>query len=338
MKKVLIVGNSKDNTCLEASYKRAFQELKFEVCIFDPYQEEKKYIKLGQFGGKLHTFLPVEEWRKKMNREFVIYTKELCPDLILNVCNAPITFNSLAFLKSVLKCPIVLLWPDTLFNLQTQVLSSALLYDGVATYSYASIPVFEALGFKNIHWIPLAADPYLHKQDCLAENYLNDVCFIGGCRPERVKALESIKKNFPNKKLEIYGTNWKKSDNKLLADSIIEKPLRGKEFSSMLNKSRISINIIDDTNFPAANMRFFETPIANALQLSSSCPEMNSQFIDMEHIAYFDSDQEMVDKIDLLLSNTKLCNTIIQNAYQLTIEKHTYSNRVEQVIEIFINR
>ena len=337
MKKILLVGNSKDGSCLEASYKRAFESIGFDVKLFDPNISIQKYLKLGKIGTIIHRFMPIEEWEKKMNREFIIDAKNYHPDLLFIACNAPITYNSLAFLKSILvKTKIILLWPDTIFNLKERICSSAPLYDGVVTYSSNSIAIFQLLGFKNVYWVPLAADETLHGIKEIQIKKDTSLCFIGGYRTERAEVLAKISKYFPALNIHIYGVFWDRCTISLLKPHIKNQAIRGKDFAKKLNQSLISLNVIDDTNFPAANMRFFETPIASGLQLSSACPEMEEIYLDFQTILYFRSDDELYSKIDAVLSNTLNHDKIRKDAYLLTKEHHTYTHRAQKIIDLFL--
>ena len=79
--KLLLVGTI-NNFCLETSYANAAAELGYEAYRFDPAKETGKYLKFGKIGSKLHNFLPVEAWVRKMNRELIVFVNECKPDAI----------------------------------------------------------------------------------------------------------------------------------------------------------------------------------------------------------------------------------------------------------------
>ncbi len=336
MKKVVFAGSAIDEYCLEASYKRAFEHLGFEVHWFDTFRSQQKFLHFGQAGRYVNDFIGINAWRKKMQREFVLYAKSHDPEIILVFCNTNIPINCLAFLKSVIRAKIILVWPDTLFNVEAHVATAAPLYDGVASYSRDAQEVFTNMGFKNVNWIPLAADEQLHGQTNKPDGFAYDLCFIGNHRPERARDLESIARQFPKLKLSIWGSTWKKRNHPLLQSYIIEKPLFGQTAAQLMNKSRISLNIIDDTNYPAANMRFFETPIAYAFQLASACPEWEGEYTDMTHLAYYHSTEELFTKIERILSDDALNIDIRRAGHALTKAKHTYSHRAQAIIDRFL--
>jgi hypothetical protein len=336
MKRVVFAGGTVNDHCLEASYKRAFESLGFEVHWFDTVGAQQKHVRFGRLGAYLNDSVGVSPWIKKMQREFVLYAKSLQPDLILVFCNARIHYAALAFLKSTSRSKIALIWPDALLNLEAHVAQCARLYDGIATYSANSTSVFEALGFSNVRWIPLAADEQLHGCADVAASFAFDLCFIGNFRPERERDLSQIARRFPRIKMGIWGSGWRKRSHPVLGRYIAEKQLVGRDFAHTMNVSRISLNVIDDTNYPAANMRFFETPITHSLQLASVCPEWERTYLDMKHVAYYRSEAELFEKIDRILSNEPLNLEIRREGYNFTKTHHTYHHRARSIVDSFL--
>lgn len=339
MYKIVILGNTGEGS-LEKSYQRAFENLGHEILIINVDQAIGKYVPYGKIGKLTNNFIGIDSWTKKGNRDIVLTIKDFAPNLILLFCNVRVLFGSLAFLKSVTNAKIGLIWPDTLFNLSSNVVVNCTMFDFVATYSNTSVEVFEKAGFNNVFWLPLAADPWLHGIDTLPPNYKYDITFIGGWRPEREFLLNKIKLEFPNAKMLIKGPAWlKRCKIKSLREVINDGPVFGLDFSKLVNTSKINLNIIDDTNYPAANMRFFEIPICNGFQLSNLCPEFENLFKDGETIAYFSDEIELFLKIKkyLSLDQSKLQITI-ENAHTLVNEQHTYTNRVQTLLsEIDLN-
>ena len=87
-------------------------------------------------------------------------------------------------------------------------------------------------------------------------------------------------------------------------NSIRGEGLYGEDFSKVVQSSRINLNIIDDTNFPAANMRFFEIPVLGGIEVSSLCPELENDFINQEHLFYYKNLGDLVEIVNsILLTN-----------------------------------
>jgi len=331
--KILIVTDS-TAFALGNCFIRAGKKLGYEIATFDLAATEKKYVKFGNPGLKIHTFWPVEAWQRKANRELIIAYRKLMPDVIMVVGNIPVLFGTLAFFKSLGKGKTVLYWPDTLLNLTSFQKDGASLYDLVATYSSTSMHPFHLIGYKNTHFMPFAGDKEFLGEAVFSDQFDYDLSFAGGYRPEREAALAAVISAFPDLKILIKGTDWERfCKNKQLLKSCDPKPIYGKDFGDFIRRSRINLNVIDDTNYPAANMRFFEIPGAGGLQLSSVCPEMETTFTDRNEILYFTSEKHMIEQIRWVLDHSVEADQIRRAANSKIEKQHTYLIRFEALIK-----
>jgi hypothetical protein len=336
--KILIVGMS-SGFCLETSYANAAVQLNLQVIRFNPANKILKYIKLGKIGRALHDFITIEIWAKKMNRDLVIMVKEENPTVILLVGGSRIHYGTITTIKAISPTSkIVWVWPDTPLNLNTNNLSYGAILDMSATYSKTTLDSFHSLGFKNPYWLPLAGDVHMHWcQIPTEDDFYCDISFVGMWRPERERIMKVIKENFGHLKIEIYGAYWKRD----CKDEDLRKKWKGeglyaKDLASYFNKSRINVNIIDDTNYPAANMRFFEIPTAGGLQLCSKCPEFENEFIDGEDIVFYKDEEDVIKQINSILDDAQLAMKIRQSAQLKIKDKHNYKIRLQEIL-YFIN-
>ena len=335
-RRILIVGTI-NSFCLETSYYSAANELGFHVSRFDPTREIEKYVKLGKIGRLVYDFLNVEVWTRKMNRELVIKAKDETPDVVLLVGGSKIMFGALITIRAILPdCKFVWIWPDTPLNLNVNILSYAGILDVSASYSKATIKSFQLLGFNNVRWLPLAGDPFLHGSALNTSNKFKcDISFVGMWRPERERVMKYICSQFGHLQIEIYGLQWKLN----CKDKEVMKKWRGNGFfttdmANHFNSCRINVNIIDDTNYPAANMRFFEIPTAGGLQLCSHCPELENEFLDKEHIVYFKDDVELHEKISWIIGDPVKAAEL-RSSSQLKIKNsHNYTARLMEIISL----
>ena len=100
-KRILIVGSSAKGA-LEHSYISAAHDLGHEVNTFDPAAEQLPFLKGGFIGKKVHAFLPVEQWVRKMNRKLVLTCRQKQPHLILLFTNARVMPGALACIRTIL--------------------------------------------------------------------------------------------------------------------------------------------------------------------------------------------------------------------------------------------
>jgi spore maturation protein CgeB len=185
-----------------------------------------------------------------------------------------------------------------------------------------------------VTWAPLAGDPFLHSYTSdKDQQFINDISFVGMWRPEREKVMRLILNKFPDRNIHLFGKYWKRNcTDKALLQKWKGEEIIGKELGKFFHTSRININVIDDTNYPAANMRFFEVCTAGGLQLTSSCPEMETTFRDSEHLLYFSSESELQEKIEWALNNTTETEKIRKQGLELINAAHTYTHRLQTIL------
>ncbi|HEY0678976.1 MAG TPA: glycosyltransferase [Chitinophagaceae bacterium] len=332
--KILIAG-AFSNFCLETSFKNGFEQNGHEVRTFDIKKAIGKNVRFGKFGSVLNNFLPVEPWIHKANRELVIMAKQFKPDVLVCAANNEVHSGSLAFLKSILPLKVVLIWPDTLFNLGRNVLVSAPFYDLVAAHSSSAVKIFQQYGFKNVEWLPFAGDLDAHYGEPMkAEDFMHDLTFVGGNRPERESVIAFIIKKFPELRVKVWGPYWNRTENQAIKKIANPSPLYGRDFTRVVQSSFISLNIIDDTNYPGSNMRFFEIPTAGGLQFCSACPEMEPRYKNGEHLYYYHSEDELAQQITWCMSNKQRSLETARNFHEQILKEDNYKVRSQQLLEI----
>ena len=337
-RRVILVGEFSRGS-LESSYRTAFESLGFEVAAFDIVESVRRSCRLGRIGRTLNTFLPVEPWVRKANREVVSQTLRVRPDYLLTFGHYPIRAGALAQIRSSIGTTLVHVWPDPLLNLDTNLIACLPLFDLVASYSESTREQIKLLGATNVAWIPLAGDPALHAvQDCSESEkreYGADVTFVGGWRPEREAVLTKLGAFV----LKVWGPDWGRRcrNNRALLKRWQRRPLYGDEFAKAASSSKINLNIIDPTTYPAANMRFFELPIAGGLQVCSPCPEMEAKFVHGEDIFYYHDEDELTDLIAGLIEDEPRRQKVAAAAKAKVLSAHTYAQRAQSILEHFEN-
>jgi spore maturation protein CgeB len=332
--KILIAGES-GNHCLETSYETAFKELGHEAVIFDTRKAVLQHARFGFVGRTLHRFFAVEAWLRKANKDLVNFAVQYKPDIIFAFTNAEILPGTFAYLKTRLNIKVAWYWADPLPSLNRYIHQSLPLTNLVCTYSNDTIEVFQQMGAQKAIWVPFAGDMAAHYAPATAiQHHPVDLSFVGSWRPEREKALSIIHKNFPALKIKIYGPYWKRVTDTSLKKFIVASPLYGKAFTDVVQQSLISLNVIDDTNYPAVNMRFFEIPAAGGLQLCSYSPETEKLFMDKKHVLYFANEKELVEKVQYALDNRTLLNEMRTEAQQLVVNEHLYKSRAATILSL----
>lgn len=335
-RRLMLVGRFATGA-LERSYHSAFADMGCKVEVFDMEEAIRRNVPLGRLGEQWNRFLPVEPWITKANREMVLAAFAFKPDVFVVVGHNLARAGALAQMRASRSVRTVLIWPDPMMNLSGPIIQCLPLYDLVATYSQASVPWFRRLGGEGAEWIPLAADPKMHAPPA-GQTPLDlqaDVGFIGHWRPERESALTRLIADAPELAVKIWGPDWGRrcqGKSSLLA-AWQGRSVYHADFAKAVAGCKINLNVIDPTNFPAANMRFFELPVAGGLQVTSLCPEMESTFRDGETAVYYQHEADLPELVRRLLADGALRTRIAAAARSLVLAEHTYAHRAQAILD-----
>jgi spore maturation protein CgeB len=183
----------------------------------------------------------------------------------------------------------------------------------------------------------LAGDPALHSAPREAaqneQTYGADVTFVGGWRPER----EAVLSQLTAFDVKIWGPDWGRrcKGKPAILKAWQGRPLYGAGFARAVAHCKVNLNVIDPTNYPAANMRFFEIPTAGGLQVASACPEMAHEFRHGKHLFYYSQSEDLPALIRSLLSDHTLRTTVATAAHKKVLQAHTYAHRAEQILALY---
>lgn len=339
MARPALILATKGNPGLLGSYGRALEK-RMAVEYWNLGDAIERNVKYQRFGKALNTYFPFEPWVVGGNRELIVHVRKIDPSVVIMAGALPIRGGALAQIKAA--CPstkLVLLWPDTLLNLSGNLLESLPMFDLVGSYSTAAIPLLERLGARRVEFLPFAADLELFPTGTRlspeqARALESDVCFVGNHRPEREAAiLELVDAGL---RVKVWGeSTWRRRS--IAPDRVgsyfQDKALYGAELVRAVSASKVSLNVIDDTNFPAANMRFFESFACRRASLSSACPEMLAEFPDRESCSYFGV-RDLVARAKELVGNASLRESMAARAFEQVVAGHTYEHRAAKLLAL----
>lgn len=177
-------------------------------------------------------------------------------------------------------------------------------------------------------WLPHAAEPQAYPKIDIIQKY--DVGFVGHVQETdnyngitRVDALDRLFKEFPN---FYYGSrNPAYPEVNLFEDA-------AKKFS--LSRVVFNISIKDDLN-----MRFAEVLMTGSFLLTNWIPilkDLEEEYGVKENVHYvtYRTLDEMVEKSQYYLDHEEEREKIAEAGYKIAIEKMTYKNRIEKILEV----
>ncbi len=331
-KKVLIVGPKFYG--YNNSVARAFNILGFETKILNFLDadvegfKEKVLLHLTQNKEKL--FL------KKRNNYNTYFKKEYDaykPDILFLIKGSILTPETVAYAKQ--KSLVVLWMMDSIYlNPTSYILRNVV--DYIFLFEQTEIPKLAAEGI-TAHFLPLALDesvyyPIENKKDI-------DLLFVGALYPNRIALLNKIVKAFSEKNIKIYGnlfSPWRKPFKHFFRkDRYIytNKSVPPAELNKLYARSKICLNIHHSQSVDGVNQRFFEILGAKALQITDFKLFMSNYFTTND-LLWYKNEEELMQLIENGLSKYDDINNIRENGYNKVTSEHTFTNRIQQVLQI----
>jgi spore maturation protein CgeB len=336
-RRVMVVSTGDWQAGLSMSYMRALRSFGLDVAQFDLEGARAAETPLGRAGRRLMQHLDFFAINAKANRVLVRAAMDRQPALIVVMGVEAVRPATLLALKiGVPGVKIVNIFPDMLFNVRDSMFACLPLYDLFCCHTRAGVPFLRQAGCAGAYYLPLAADPTLHRPEPLDDAdvraYGCDLVFVGNHRPEHAAlfcALEGMD-------LRIYGSsNWRGASSAWVRSRFAGRALMtGVEYAKAHRAAKICLNPIDPLDLPGHNQRTFEVPACGGFPLVSRSEEVLELFREGESVACFEGEAELVDKVRYYLARPDERRRIADNAYKAVIEGgHTYRDRVVTLFE-----
>ena len=326
---------------LMSCYRRAFQASGFGVEEFDLEGTRRALFPAPRafdpVVNRILGHLDIPSFNQRADRALVMAATKLDPALVVVSCNEPIRAATLVQLRIALpRAKLVNIYPDTLFNMRDNVVQNLPLYDLFCTHTRVGIPSLERLGCRSPLYVPLAADPTVHRPFSLTaeeqREYGCEVVYVGNWRPDH----EALFARLEGIDLDIWGsTLWAGARNAWVRSRWRGRPLHnGEDYSKAHIAAKVCLNPIDALNMPGHNQRVFELPACRVFSLVSRSEDVTEIFREGESVACFSSPDEMVEQTRRYLALPDDRRRIAEAAYRLVVEGgHTYRDRVGMILE-----
>lgn len=176
-----------------------------------------------------------------------------------------------------------------------------------------AVEEFKRDGVSNPVWLPHAFEPQAYpKFDLLTKKY--DVCFVGHVNTRnREDALDRVFREFPN---FYYGQQLFEAAARKYAES----------------KICFNVSMEDDLI-----MRVFEVMGTGSFLLTNWVPTIEDLFEDGKHLVLYRNMDECIEKAKYYLKHDDEREKIAQAGYEEVIKNHTIQNRVNVILETYLN-
>ena len=230
------------------------------------------------------------------------------PDLFLWV-ETGVTYPLKGF--EALPCPSACYLIDTHLH-EAAHLETAKRFQHVFLAQKRYVSRFEQAGIGNVHWLPLACDPEVHRRH--EGSKVHEVTFVGSVTPfqaKRNRLLLGLAERFP-----------------VFVDRCFLE-----EMGRIFSRSKIVFNcsVQDDLN-----MRVFEAMATGSLLITDEAKGsgLTELFEDGTHLVLYRDERELWERVEGLLENEEVREQIAAQGREEVLSKHTYDHRVQEMLKV----
>ena len=260
-------------------------------------------------------------------------------DMVFGVAQSPIAPDSLQELRK-LKIPTAFWFVEDhyLFPYWKEY---APLYDHFFIIQQGGfLEELKSLGVRNAHYLPCAAHPPVHHPVTITPEdrniYGSDISFMGaGYHNRHQMFLKLLEFDF-----KIWGQDWNMASP---LSRIIQRNgerISSDEYVKIFSASKINLNLHSSPTHEGVNPhgdfvnpRTFELAACQAFQLVDTRSLLPPLFDIGKEIITFANADELREKIKYYLDRPNERQEIAQRAYQRVIAEHTYTHRMEAMLE-----
>ncbi|MEF2967937.1 DUF3880 domain-containing protein [Paenibacillus sp. M1] len=219
-------------------------------------------------------------------------------------------------------------------------------YDAVFTHELECVPLYREAGCRQVHYLPLAADPNLFRPLKTPPEYRYDICFIGNAFWNRAELFDRLAPFLQDKKVLIAGGHWDRLQKyEELSPFIRHGWIPVEETVSYYNGAKIVINIhrpttagYDNKNShnvsgASINPRTYEISGCGTLQITDIRQDLFSYYRPGYDIETFMNVEELQAKIDYYLQHEEKRLAIAWRSLWTTRKYHNFLDRVGRLLD-----
>jgi spore maturation protein CgeB len=333
VQRILIVGSCIFDS-VNDSYRRALSPY-YDVRTFDPFSSfgglEKKLgpawgTRLNQATHYLSRALvrePLALAEVRLQR----VAREFAPDFAIVSCIESLRPKVVAALRSGnASCRVMGIFSDHLANFARGYFFAAD-YDALFFKDrYIVEKLRSKLGWKHVHYLPQACDRQLHRtvpvDEAARREFACDLTLAGNCHLYRAEALRPLK----GRDFKIWGTSPPKWMDDPMREHFTGRYVAGDDKCKAMLSAKIVLNQNHYAEIAGTNKRTFEVAAIGAFQLTDT-PALRDVFDPETEVASFDSQHDMLDKIDYYLKEPERRQTMVARAQKRAHDQHTYEHR-----------
>jgi spore maturation protein CgeB len=304
MEKIIFIGDLNKQTRTFQRY-RAFKDLGYKM-------EKISSVPIGRIPdiGKKPSM--IERIFNKLgyplditgaNKTLIRLAQQWQPDIIWDEKALTLRPKTLKRIRNRFpKVKIVFYSEDDMYakhNQSVYFVKSIPLFDIIFTTKSYNVKELSSLGAKKVIFVDKTFDVYTHRPISLSkDDYYKfgvDVGFIGTFEKERAEQMLFLAKN--GIKIRVFGCGWEDWRGKHPNLQIMGKPVYGDDYIKAICATKINLCFLRKMNRDLQTDRTMEIPACGAFMLAERTEEHQRLFEEGKEAEFFDSKQELLEKI-----------------------------------------
>jgi len=318
--------------------KRALESLGHQVQWIDHSLHAQSYEVMGRLNDARHRQLMQGRLAEVLSQWTLAALAESPPDLVLSLAQAPLTLPVLEHLHK--KKFLTAMWFVENYRHLTYWQQMAPGYEFWFVFQQgACLEAFKQAGARQVRYLPMAADPALHRPLTLSEEdrrvYGADVSFVGAGYANRRRLFPALL-NRPWS-FKLWGNEWEGADELRPALQLNGARVDTATCMKIFNATTVNVNLHSSTGpglDPQAdfvNPRTFELAACGAFQLTDHRSLLSDLFTEQE-IVSFRSFDDVPGLIRTWLADPAARQATAAAARMRLLNAHTYEHRMKDLL------
>jgi spore maturation protein CgeB len=276
----------------------------------------------------------------RINQKLISRVEQFKPDILFVLQGTTIKPETIDTIRSKYNVTTVNWYIDGSLIIE-QSLQIAKHYDHFFFSHSEGVEKNHEYGNKHVKLLYFACDPEILKpltpSDADRKRYGSDIVFVGSHYPDREQALSALS----DMNLSIWGPRW----TSIAAGSPLRKYVKGEDvdpgvWTKILSCSKIVLNIHYGFNeekktfAQQATCKVFEILSCGCFELTDSTKDVNNLFVTKKHLVTYSSINELRENIVYYLNHEKERKEIALAGYKEVLQKHTYVQRMKEMLEM----
>lgn len=318
--------------------KRALESLGHQVQWIDHSLHAQSYEVMGRLNDARNRQLMQGRLAEVLSQWTLATLAESPPDLVLSVAQAPLTLPVLDHLRK--KKFLTAMWFVENYRHLTYWQQMAPGYEFWFVFQQgACLDAFKQAGARQVSYLPMAADPALHRPMTLSEEdrrlYGADVSFVGAGYANRRRLFPTLLNRLWSFKL--WGNEWEGADDLRSVLQLNGERIDTATCMKIFNATAVNLNLHSSTGpglDPQAdfvNPRTFELAACGAFQLTDHRSLLPDLFTEQE-IVSFRSFDDVPRLVRTWLKDPAARQATAAAARARLLSTHTYEHRMKDLL------